>query len=229
MQAQAPVLTDRDTFSRCVSSCSALYCATTDLTTSLPMEGSTRSSQSTPSVCSHHARSSQREPATSNVQLQSKHGSVQTLKMLVSLPSSGFDRIRSDMFTICRSAQSQDMFLVSAVSGRPTDRGVQPAKEHVESARRSPLVPVTELMVRGRVRMSMRWGVWTHGILKCVPSPTGSASTPRNLSKMTARSPPSTAWRSTACACEREWAAKLHMTPNATHSMHQRDPLSRAA
>lgn len=40
------------TFSRCVSSCSALYCATTALTTSLPMEGSTRSSQSVPRLYS---------------------------------------------------------------------------------------------------------------------------------------------------------------------------------
>lgn len=54
------------------------------------------------------------------------------------------------------------------------------------------LVPVTELMLRGRVRMSMMLGVCTQGILKCVPSPTGSASTPRNLSNTMARSPPST-------------------------------------
>lgn len=46
-----PRLSPPPTFSRCVSSCSALYCATTDLTTSLPMEGSTRSSQSMPRLC----------------------------------------------------------------------------------------------------------------------------------------------------------------------------------
>lgn len=40
--------TAADTLSRCVSSCSALYCATTAFSTSLPMDGSTRSSQSTP-------------------------------------------------------------------------------------------------------------------------------------------------------------------------------------
>ena len=40
-----------DTSSRLVSSDSALYCATTALTTSEPMEGSTRSSQSSPKFC----------------------------------------------------------------------------------------------------------------------------------------------------------------------------------
>lgn len=39
------------TSSRFVSSDSALYCATTALTTSLPMDGSTRSSQSVPRFC----------------------------------------------------------------------------------------------------------------------------------------------------------------------------------
>jgi hypothetical protein len=56
-----------------------------------------------------------------------------------------------------------------------------------------PLVPVTELMVLGLVRISMTCGVCTQGILKWVPSPTGSGSTPLNRSKMTALSPPSTA------------------------------------
>lgn len=59
--------------------------------------------------------------------------------------------------------------------------------------RASPFVPVTELMLRGRVRMSMMCGVCTHGTRKCVPSPTTSGRIPLNLSKMTARSPPSTA------------------------------------
>ena len=40
--------TARDTLSRCVRSCSALYCATTAFRISFPMEGSTRSSQSMP-------------------------------------------------------------------------------------------------------------------------------------------------------------------------------------
>lgn len=56
-----------------------------------------------------------------------------------------------------------------------------------------PLVPVTELMDRGRVRISMTFGDCTHGMRKCVPSPIGCGSTPCNLSYMTARSPPSTA------------------------------------
>jgi hypothetical protein len=60
-----------------------------------------------------------------------------------------------------------------------------------------PLVPVTELMVRGRVRMSMMWGVCTQGILKCVPSPVTSGRIPLKRSKITARSPPSTARAST--------------------------------
>ena len=34
-----------ETVARCVMSCSALYCATTALSTSLPMEGSTRSAE----------------------------------------------------------------------------------------------------------------------------------------------------------------------------------------
>mmetsp|Transcript_28873 Transcript_28873/g.77775 ORF Transcript_28873/g.77775 Transcript_28873/m.77775 type:complete len:239 (-) Transcript_28873:228-944(-) len=54
------------------------------------------------------------------------------------------------------------------------------------------LVPVTELMTLGLVRMSMMWGTCTQGILKCVPSPLVSSSTPLKRSKMTARSPPST-------------------------------------
>jgi hypothetical protein len=57
----------------------------------------------------------------------------------------------------------------------------------------APFVPVTELMLRGRVRMSMMWGVCTQGMRKCVPSPTTSGKIPLNLSKITARSPPSTA------------------------------------
>ena len=63
------------TASRCVSSCSALYCATTDLRTSLPMDGRTRSSQSGPS----------------------------DLKMAASWVVSGLDRTRREMLTICRS------------------------------------------------------------------------------------------------------------------------------
>ncbi len=43
--------TARETLSRCVRSCSALYCATTAFTISLPMDGSTRSSQSVPRFC----------------------------------------------------------------------------------------------------------------------------------------------------------------------------------
>lgn len=56
-----------------------------------------------------------------------------------------------------------------------------------------PFVPVTELMLRGLVRMSMMFGVCTHGIRKCVPSPTFSGRIPRKRSNITARSPPSTA------------------------------------
>ena len=41
------------------------------------------------------------------------------------------------------------------------------------AAKSLPFVPVTELMVRGRVRMSMMLGVWSHGTRKWVPSPTG--------------------------------------------------------
>lgn len=44
-------LTALDTLSRCVNSCSALYCATAAFTISLPMDGSTRSSQSSPRFC----------------------------------------------------------------------------------------------------------------------------------------------------------------------------------
>jgi hypothetical protein len=58
---------------------------------------------------------------------------------------------------------------------------------------RLPFVPVMELIDLGRVRMSMMFGVWTQGIRKWVPSPTGSARIPLNLSNIIARSPPSTA------------------------------------
>lgn len=44
-------LTTLDTLSRCVKSCSALYCATAAFTISLPMDGSTRSSHSSPRFC----------------------------------------------------------------------------------------------------------------------------------------------------------------------------------
>ena len=44
-------LTARDTLSLCVSSCSALYCATAAFTISFPIEGSTLSSQSSPRFC----------------------------------------------------------------------------------------------------------------------------------------------------------------------------------
>lgn len=57
------------------------------------------------------------------------------------------------------------------------------------------MVPVTELIERGRVRMSITCIVWTQGTRKCVPSPVTSGSTPRKRSKTTARSPPSTVER----------------------------------
>lgn len=55
LQVQVQSLTALDTLSRCVSSCSALYCATVALTTSFPMDGSTRSSQSRPRLCAGKA------------------------------------------------------------------------------------------------------------------------------------------------------------------------------
>ena len=63
------------TASRCVSNCSALYCATTDFKTSLPMDGRTRSSQSGPS----------------------------DLKMVARWEVSGLERTRREMLTIWRS------------------------------------------------------------------------------------------------------------------------------
>ena len=57
-----------------------------------------------------------------------------------------------------------------------------------------PLVPVTELMVRGRVRMSMMFGDCSQGMRKWEPSLMGSGSTPCIRSYMTARSPASTAF-----------------------------------
>ncbi len=59
------------------------------------------------------------------------------------------------------------------------------------------MVPVTELMVRGRVRMSMMLGDCSHGMRRCEPSPIGSGSTPWIRSYMTQRSPASTARRNT--------------------------------
>ena len=52
-------LTALDTLSRCVNSCSALYCATAAFTISLPIDGSTRSSQSSPRFCNSTEASQQ--------------------------------------------------------------------------------------------------------------------------------------------------------------------------
>mmetsp|Transcript_21178 Transcript_21178/g.35517 ORF Transcript_21178/g.35517 Transcript_21178/m.35517 type:complete len:210 (+) Transcript_21178:602-1231(+) len=65
----------RETWSRKVSSSAALYCATTDFSTSLPMDGSTRSSKSVPRF----------------------------LKMVGSCSTFGFESTRREMFTICKS------------------------------------------------------------------------------------------------------------------------------
>ena len=65
---------------------------------------------------------------------------------------------------------------------------------------REPFVPVTELMERGRVRMSYTTGSWRIGTKKWVPSGVERSSTPCRRSKMTARSPPSTATRSCTSA-----------------------------
>lgn len=55
-----------------------------------------------------------------------------------------------------------------------------------------PLLPVVTGTFLGLVRISNMTGLWTHGIKKCVPSPITSGLTPWNLSKITARWPPST-------------------------------------
>ena len=65
----------------------------------------------------------------------------------------------------------------------------------------APFVPVTELMDRGRVLMSITLGDCSHGIRKCVPSPTDSGLTPDILSYMTALSPPSTTSAQGAAQC----------------------------
>jgi hypothetical protein len=57
----------------------------------------------------------------------------------------------------------------------------------------APLVPVTELMLRGRVRMSKMTAFCSQGTRKCVPSEEVCGSTPFRRSNSTACSPPSTA------------------------------------
>lgn len=58
-----------------------------------------------------------------------------------------------------------------------------------------PLLPVMTGTLRGRDLQSKMIGFCTQGIRKCVPSPTTSSWTPRNLSKMTALCPASTAMK----------------------------------
>ena len=55
-----------------------------------------------------------------------------------------------------------------------------------------PFVPVVDGTDRGRVRISKIMGLWSHGIMKWVPSPITSGLTPWKRSKITARWPPST-------------------------------------
>ena len=55
-----------------------------------------------------------------------------------------------------------------------------------------PLLPVIVGTFLGRLRISNIIGLCTHGIRKCVPSPTTSGFTPRNRSNITALWPPST-------------------------------------
>ena len=68
----------------------------------------------------------------------------------------------------------------------------------------SPLVPVTELMERGLVLMSMTAGLCSQGILMWVPSPMASGSTPCILSYITALSPPSTAAEGHLLSCDQQ-------------------------
>ena len=56
-----------------------------------------------------------------------------------------------------------------------------------------PLLPVTTGTFRGLLRILKKIGFCTQGTRKCVPSPETESSTPRNRSKITALSPPSTA------------------------------------
>lgn len=54
------------------------------------------------------------------------------------------------------------------------------------------LLPVITGTLRGCERMSKMIGRWTHGMKKCVPSPTTPCLIPWKRSKITARWPPST-------------------------------------
>jgi hypothetical protein len=214
--------------SRLVRSCSAWYCATTAFSTSFPMEGSTRSSQSGPRFCrgqkrgaqgrvegalqrsvlcwlrgSHTDGSPSEQPGRGRRRSPPRPDSLQvsqvaglTRKILARSPTSGLDSTRSVMLTICRSASGKEggrtptRWPPARLVGRPP---CCCAVVRAHKQARLPFVPVTELMERGRVRMSITFGVWNQGIRKCVPSPTGAGRMPDTRSYMMARSPPSTA------------------------------------
>ena len=95
MSPSSGMRTARDTLSRCVSSCSALYCATTAFRISLPMEGSTRSSQSMPRL----------------------------LNIWDSRCVSGFDSTLREMFTICKSAAYKNAHECATLCNTPCAPG----------------------------------------------------------------------------------------------------------
>ena len=108
---------------------------------------------------------------------------LQTLYMVDRLSTSGFESTLRVMLTICRSAATALVFQDQHEN----------ALHGTSDLACLPLVPVTELIERGLVRMSMTAGFCNHGTRKCVPSVTALGSTPCILSYITARSPPSTA------------------------------------
>ena len=239
-----------ETLSRCVSSCSALYCATTALMISLPMDGRTRSSQSSPRFCA-----SSLELAHSKCAAGSERGPLQSLEAMQvtqELPAHLEDggqgvcvRLGQDSegnvdhLQICTPPNKAGVSQGTSAS-RPTchrcsrglpwplalREGIVLCKQEPALSMRPqqntrqltlfdltprplvgvalPFVPVTELIVRGRVRMSMTLGDCSQGTRKCVPSPTGAGNTPCIRSYMTARSPPSTAQAGTPFQCRLE-------------------------
>jgi len=85
----------------------------------------------------------------------------------------------------------------------------RPSHASVRSFANAPLVPVTELMDRGLVLMSMTLGDWSQGTRKCVPSPLVFSSTPLILSNITTRSPPSTSGEDRIRESTRTWQRQL--------------------
>lgn len=188
---------------------------TTALSTSLAMDGSTRSSKSSPSCCARQGRVSRAEARRSTASAAPHRVDARQLRNL--RPRQHSQR-QVHLLQVCAGTRASSvsetaLALGTAVAFRPAGArcgsgAPAAAREGCSCVRGAallcavacgrppsgaPLVPVTELMLRGRVRMSKMTAFCSHGTRKWVPSPDVSGSTPFSRSKSTACSPPSTA------------------------------------